>query len=390
MASPASKIGILNAALGAAIAFANPGATQAPAQQSVSTKEQINNTRGITRQRELQRQASISLPDNIDREVGLEPFEILYYPEDIRKFYMRIDFFQYRRPTPIIDSKLPATSSICLPIPGNLRDDFSLNYYEYDAGVTGGVVGVAEGILSTMGVDVSRNINVPADQGMSGAPAFQALFNAAQQTQLGGGQIGSQIAQIGAQFLKSSFNPLKSIVFDSPNLKNHNFSWVFSPKNKSESEMLRKIIKKIKTSALPRYSLTGSTGPNGGNTEYNIFNYPYMAKINLYPWASDPSEYDKQMFQTKYGFIDNFSINYSPENNVSFFDDDKNSPAFVELSISFREIEIWTANDFGAKGKLVVGDITAEETDRRNAVSLNESVRRATQQFGGPRQFGGG
>lgn len=334
--SIAINLGSLNLALSLA------GATTAssfPQANSISTTNQINDLRGITRQAEKERAASIARPI-----LPLVGFEYLCYPKDLRKFYMRIDFKQYKRPNPTLPAELPTIHSIYLPIPTALTDAFGLDYQPYDAGLAG--------MLST---SFNENQGFSAAPGVSVAKQFVERF---------GGQIGSSLMNIAAQNLQASFNPLKSVVFNTPNLKTYGFNWTFAPNSKEESEELRKIIKKMKSSILPTYAK--SVDPN--KLDYNVFNYPYMAKIQLFPWAADQSG-EAEMFQTKHGFIDSFAVNYSPENNISFFDGEKNAPTFVEFSFSFIEIEMHTAEDYGRTGSLVdANQIEQQATDLQNKI----------------------
>lgn len=282
-----------------------------PFPSSVSTPDEINNLK--TSQQAVQ-----------NRVTGIrnEGFKILQYPLDLRKFYMRIDFKKYERPNPSNLATINPNHAICLPIPNNLTDAFDLDYGSYDGGIAQQFIG---------------SLFNP-EQGLTPSPLYANLNK-----MTGAAKAFVNIAQ---QNMQIALNPLKSVIFNSPNFKQYQFTWTFAPNTEQESEALRQVIKNLKSSILPTYA------PSVDNkNDFNIFNYPYMAQIHLFPWAGDTSKpitnNDAEMFQTKHGFIDKLSINYSPENNLSFFDSAKNSPTFVELSFSFIEIELHTAEDYG-------------------------------------------
>ena len=301
-----------------------------------SNLSEINKNRGVlvfgqsTYGSEGQAIRSVEDPTKKDKE-----FENLAYPPDLgnRKFYMRLDFKKYERPSPVVQGDISTLHSICLPIPTELNDNYKIDYSDYDGEIAAAVMN-----------------SLATNQGVTAAAAVRPLVDFASRT-----NIGKSIVNIAAQNLAAALNPNKSILFNSPEFKRYNFSWTFAPNNLKESEVIRRIIRKIKASALPTYVKTKNTSGNAA-VDYNIFNYPNMVKVYLYPWASLGSRLRaaqsqaNEMFQTKHCVIDSISINYSPENNISFFSDGENAPTFIQLSISLIEIELFTGEDFGRQG----------------------------------------
>ena len=69
-----------------------------------------------------------------------------------------------------------------------------------------------------------------------------------------------------------------------------------------------------------------------------LLQYPSIVKLNLKP------ETINNLFRFRNLFIDNFAVNYAPNNSLSFHKDDR--PSEVEISMSFREFDIQTSNDY--------------------------------------------
>jgi len=303
-------------------------------QTPVSNQKEINNLRSP-----LATDLSILKPreKNIEADRGAE---LAAYPSDLSKFYMRLDFKKYQRPSPNLPGDIDTEYSVAFPLPTNLEDKHDIDYETFDAGIAGAVMNSFNG---GQGVTLSTAIRPVADF-VKRLPEGQNFLN------------------IASQKLAAALNPNKSIVFNSVKFRSYSFSWNFAPNTEEESTALRKIIRRIKSYSLPTYAKI-SEGNESPKIDYNVFNYPYMVKIHLYPWAGATwSNYlDPEMFQTKHCVIDNISINYSPENNLSFFNSEKNSPTFVSLSLNLTEIELFTGEDFGREGELVdIQDLIAE------------------------------
>ena len=299
---------------------------------SISTKKEIDKLRlGVVADR-------ISILERRVKDKDIVSIES--FPSDLRKFYMRLDFNKYSRPSPEVEATLPPSDySVCFPIPTNLEDQYRIDYDNFDAGIAGIIM---------------NSLNNP---GITAAGIIKPTVDVAKRV------MGESIVNIASQNLKASLNPLKSVLFKSPQFKSYNFSWNFAPNTEEESRTLRSIIRKLKGYSLPTYAKSID-----GNTDYNIFNYPYMVKASFYPWSKESNRENAEMFQTKHCVIDSISINYSPENNLSFFNDGANSPAFVSLSISLREIEMFTGEDFGREGRNVEA---ADLVNFENSVANN-------------------
>ncbi len=302
--------------------------------KSLSNASEIGNNRGVLSFTETS-YGSSNIEDTEDPTKKALGFEILTYPPDLgnKKFYVRMDFKKYERPSPELRGEINTLHSICLPLPTQLEDSYKIDYSDYDGGIAATVMNSSAGGIS---------------------PAAPIRFISSMVSPMLGGE-GRNIVNIASQNLAAALNPNKSILFNSPDFKRYTLSWIFAPNNAKESQIVRKLIRKIKGSSLPTYAKTKDKDGNIAK-DYNIFNYPDMVKVYLYPWASLDALKSQgfqgvpEMFQTKHCVIDSININYSPENNISFFADGANSPTFISFTINLLEIELFTGEDFGREG----------------------------------------
>lgn len=317
-------------------------------QTPVSNQKEINNLRSPddTIDGVPVRDQDILLPR--DKGIQADGGAVLAaYPSDLSKFYMRMDFKKYKRPSPNVPGEVDTEYSVAFPLPTNLEDKHSIDYETFDAGIAGAVM---NSFNQGQGITVSTAIR-PLAEFVRRLPEGQNILN------------------IASQQLSAALNPNKSVIFNSVKFRSYSFSWNFAPNTEEESTALRRIIRKIKSYSLPTYAKISEN--NEPKVDYNVFNYPYMVKVYLYPWANDSSE-DAEMFQTKHCVIDNISINYSPENNLSFFNSEKNSPTFVSLTLNLTEIELFTGKDFGREGDVV--DLTGAISFAKDIAAQSSSL----------------
>jgi len=256
-----------------------------------------------------------------------DKFTVFTYPEDIGKYFIKFSFQEYQRLIALEKSKKIPTIVVVLPIPTNLNDNFSVSYNDASLGpITGALMEGAKQGASASGGGVMNQL--------SGA--------------LGGAtkSLGSNIAETGYAFAKSKItnetlaanldkatgivpNPHLAAIFKDISLREHSFSFRFSPRNSSESKILKNIIKNIKIRMLPGTLSDGSTGP--------LFTFPDTVDISFGPKDQVP-------YKFKTCVMTNFSVNYAPNGIPSFFKD--GNPTDIELSMSFKETEVFTRNDF--------------------------------------------
>ena len=176
-----------------------------------------------------------------------------------------------------------SSSALRLPIPNKINDVLALDWGEKSA----------TQLVSQLVPGVSQTINV-----VNTAGAFAGI----------------------------AVNPLLYLAFNRQGFREFSFDWVLAPKNRQESEAVKKIISTFKNSALP--------------TKGFIMDYPLIAIVRMNPNNLDNNAIFKPMAITAVG------ANYTANPVPSFFEN-TGAPTIVTLSVKFKEIELWYRNERG-------------------------------------------
>ena len=209
---------------------------------------------------------------------------------------------------------------LVLPIPTNLVDNFSVSYNDAKLGaVLGAAVETGARVLS-------------GEQKLASAETAKTITAAA------GVGVRDQIGRIGGEALLANIdkatgvvpNPHLAAIFQDIGLREHSFNFRFSPKNANESITIKNIIRNIKIRILP--------GTSGGDSQTGpLFTFPDTVDISFGPKEELPYIFQRCVCTS-------FGVNYAPNGTPSFFKD--GSPTDIELSMSFKEIRVFTREDF--------------------------------------------
>jgi len=232
------------------------------------------------------------------------------YPGDLiadgRLFYTQIQLIKYNPDIGTLKGARTPQGGIILPIPKKINEAQTLDWSAVSA--------------TSLAMSGATSLSLYAGRGMGAGGAISTLATFA-----------GPAAQIGMAELGISVNPFLWMLFKSPNFKEHTFSWTFTPSNPQETETIRAIIRQLKKQSLP-----GVTGTlfEGVNT---LYTYPNIALIKFMP-------NDYFTFKIKPCAVAAVQVDYSGGGGPSFFKD--GSPTVVNLTVSFKEIELWTQEDF--------------------------------------------
>jgi hypothetical protein len=239
----------------------------------------------------------------------------LSFPGDLPPYYMTLFFEKYERPSIFDPPFVKPTGGIRLPIPNNLIDSQSVTYNTEPLGA---------GYGSAL---------AQADKFLHGEKTASAGWSAAINA-IKGGIVGAGAAAAGSaasvytQTFGKALNPFLTVFFETPTFKEHTFTWKLTPTNIDESNTIKDIVKRFKTSMLP--SVVTSSGGS-------LFSYPDIVDIALYPD-------DAWLYKFKKCVIKNMTVNYAPGNTPSFFK--SQAPTEVQIILNLQEIEIWKQDDF--------------------------------------------
>lgn len=298
-----------------------------------------------------------------------------YYPlaQASDKYYMTLRFFDYDRKELFREAKNKPSYTVTLPLPLELNDTQRSEYSTADMktvgtlmteGITGGAAGQAAlfNVSNALGAGGNLVSKIPVIGGALAESASAAGFNP------------DTLANAVEQSMGMAPNPQPSVLFKGPSLREFNFTWTFNPRNKNESIRIRETIERLKASALARKEFGASTG---------VLTYPQVCMLNFYPW--DGSSMKNSIYgwgkisliRLKRCFISSITSNYSPNGVPSFFAGTDGAPVFIQLSITLKEIEFFTSEDWlsyegDAAADGALSDITSTLKDTYNKV--NETV----------------
>jgi hypothetical protein len=295
------------------------------------------------------------------------------------KYYVKLSFSSYKRPTPF-ETKPPVTEKyLLLPLPLELRDDTAVNYTNENLQLSGDILngdvasGVASQALRRSGDLISKGLSGTIGGLVNMIPGAEGLAEGV------GNEVqeafpASQVASALSQTLGVAPNPNPSVAFQGPQLRELNMSWTLTPTTKEDSRRIRNTINYLKRSALPSNSISSSAA---------ILDYPKLVQVNFYPWDRGGSGShgwsDRSIIKMKRCFMSAVNVNYTPSNTPAFFHG-TNEPVAVQLSISLKEVEYFLSSDYGGNTggnkDEVLGRITA------NTATLTSQISGVTQPEG--------
>lgn len=250
-----------------------------------------------------------------------ENTSIFQFPQQQMAYYTKLEFKQYVRPSPQSTPDTTTKHTIILPLPKDLEESLGVRLSQDDAGMAQGIT------------DALFNITGGQSSAADETKALIAQAAARKLNDLSKGQAG--------QIAGAIPNPYVTLMFNGVDLRSFTFTWKFAPRNETESKMLKAILQLIKGSALPTFS----TGPG-------VLQYPMLCKMTL--MSQDKSWDGTENFKEgshpiigfKHALIENVTINYSPNGIPSFFAG-TSLPTFYQVSITLKEIEYFTGEDYG-------------------------------------------
>jgi hypothetical protein len=256
-------------------------------------------------------------------------FEVLTYPQDIGKYFIKFSFQSYVKEAALKIAKDEPTVVVIFPIPSNLNENFSVSYNDAKLGpITGALAeGAKRGAAEAGGGAMSQLGGALKGAGSTGLK------------EVGSGAYAAGVARISNETIRANIdkatgivpNPHLAAIFQDIGLREHSFTFRFSPKNKQEADLLKRIVKTIKRRMLPGTALSAeaSTGP--------LFSFPDVVDISFGPKGSEPYKIQRSV-------LTSMTVNYAPNGTPAFFKD--GSPTDVEIGLNFKEVRVVTRKDY--------------------------------------------
>lgn len=197
---------------------------------------------------------------------------------------------------------------------------------------------------------VNGMLNLDSTNVMSGA---QYLLRS-KLGQVFGGEVGRTLDNVTGQ----TINPRTTLAFNGAQLKSHSFTWELYPSNRQDTKNIKAIVDTIKKNALPGVrDLPG--------IKRAFLQYPAIVNILLFGVDSN------YWVQFKPAMITDFTIDYGGGGLVSIMRG--GVPAAVSIGINLTELEIHTAEEYGAGDldQVPAQTLSDEEQRRQNIISAS-------------------
>lgn len=208
------------------------------------------------------------------------------------------------------DTTYRISDAIALYVDGPPTVKYSMNYANKE-------LGTLLGVLSGSVIDGQGNFAAAGEVGAAFGATLAKLPGA-----FGAADIASALSASSG----TSLNPFKETVFESVDFRSFAFKYKFMPKNKVESDAVYNIINTFKFHMHPELS--------AGKL---FFIYPSEFNISYY-FGNEENNYFHR-FATC--VLESMDVSYGGEQFSSFRD---GSPTEINMSLTFRELEILTKN----------------------------------------------
>jgi len=271
----------------------------------------------------------------------------LKFPENVESIdhWCAIRIFQRklfrRHDTPLQNDYL----RIFLPMPINLATGYNHGYNAESLGPVGALGGAVGAVA---GSEVRNAI--------AGGGDLKSIFDGLKQGTDGKGVVagivsklteGIEAAPILGQGVKGALggagiarNPFQALLYESPALREHTFSWKLVAKNYTESISIYDITKALKFHAAPgRFSAGGEI-----NTQSVFLEYPDQFDVDFH--------YDDFLYNMAPSVLKSISVNYHPDGPMYHTSQyGKKAPVAVQLDLSFQEVSIVTREDINDRDR---------------------------------------
>lgn len=249
------------------------------------------------------------------------------YPATLQDYYVQFKFHALSRTNPTQSTTEKIKSVIKLPIPSNLIDAHNMSYADKQIGLYGvlkdtGLIGGLDDAFKGKNVSEGRIREIFKELGQT-VSSGEAMTYAARAV------IGSLNDAAGTAFERYTgtiLNPFQALQFQGINLREHTFTYKFSPNSPDESRELRKIIKEFKIRMHPEEG-----------THRLTYTFPDVCDISFGPAIDN-------LYFIKKCFLKSMSVNFAPQGTPAFFAETR-EPVEMEITLNFGEIEPWIRDD---------------------------------------------
>lgn len=218
--------------------------------------------------------------------------------------------------------------SIYLPMPSQLSTDYNPDYGTPELGPAAGMaLKPADQAIygnDSMGMKAASGLSLAGLGGATTGAAAQAAVNGLNTITGSGAATSGAILKVAGGI---ALNQHKIVLFTGVNFREHQFTWKLSPKNRKESDDIRKIIDMFAYYSHPEYIAGGL-----------FFKYPEFFEIKF--------RHPEYLFKLQPSVCKDIKVNYHGQGYAAYIRDANGggipAPAEIELSLTFLETEIVT------------------------------------------------
>ena len=333
-----------------------------PSLESITPKS-IDLGRGLVAQsRGPAKSNSSTDPTNVVNNTNSQ-FTVFEPVKISNKYNFRMRFYDYKKPLPSYGSDEgevrtgfeQASYAVRLPLPLSLYDQANISYDSASLGLLGDMGELLEGFAGAAsgGTESLKSFLLEQTKNLAPAAVNRLFYDIAPNflnALTGPLGIGNVAATLQQQY-GATVNPNEALTLQGAPLRSWSFRWLFIPHDEEESIQIQQLVRQLKARSLPfvARSADGATNPTG------LLGYPQICVINMYPWDSGTSyntffEWtDQSIVKIKRTMITGVNVQYNSQGTPAFFRG-TNNPVSVDLTISFKEIEYFLAEDEAAPG----------------------------------------
>lgn len=231
--------------------------------------------------------------------------------------------------------------TVLLPIPGGIQDRNAVNYQDDSMN---SLVGAGAGALSTLMQDAGGIVGTfftsGKFDGKEGAAAVENLKKALDNTGLNGERAvelitksltGRALSIFGgnvslqnlvARSQGQIFNPNMELLFNSPSLRNFNFSFKMTPRSADEGEEIKTIIRFFKRGMAAKADVRGL-----------YLNTPNIFELRYRQGTKQSHQF---LHSFKQCFMTDISVNYTGEGVYATYEN--GTPVSIIMNLSFKEV----------------------------------------------------
>jgi len=243
--------------------------------------------------------------------------------------------------------KQKVLATIILPIPEGITDS---NAASWEAGglnpVASGIAAVTNTFLAgAETADIGKSLqdsgklikDLVSQITKTGGESAQRILSGYTAGLVANSIAGSSVGAVVGRSNGIALNPNQQLLFNSTVGRSFNFGWDIIPRSKDEAEMVKKIIRELKTSMSPTRDSTETVSGIFLKSP-RVFRLQYMSGASKHPFLNS--------FKTM--ALTQMSVNYTGSGTYATYDDA--TPVHMQLSVGFSELTAIYSGDYDNVG----------------------------------------